>query len=101
MSSHKPMFSFKKSFQFKKVKNIGILVYLLKEFLNILGFIPSLSSSIWLKLGILGAFMSGKWFSYWGAGVNGACGDGVPIGKNIIINLISQFVCKFMNENYT
>ena len=45
--------------------------------------------------------MSGKWFSYWGAGVNGACGDGVPIGKNITKNFISQFVSKFMNENYT
>ena len=62
---------------------------------------PSLSSSIWLKLGILGAFMSGKWFSYWGAGVNGACGDGVPVGKNIIIKSFFKFVSKFMFENYT
>ena len=78
----------------------------MNEFLNIFykHFIwlkPSLSSSIWLKLGILGAFMSGKWFSYWGAGVNGACGDGVPIGKNIIINSFFKFVSKFMLENYT
>ena len=62
---------------------------------------PSLSSSIWLKLGILGAFMSGKWFSYWGAGVNGACGDGVPIGKNIIIISFFKFFSKFINENHT
>ena len=45
--------------------------------------------------------MSGKWFSYWGAGVNGACGDGVPVGKISLIILFFKFVSKFMFENYT